>query len=412
MSKTMLLTVGTGRNRTDIAGALSLSISRENPDAVVFLTTEKSSRETVPEFDKNALQGRNVSEHTFAEENDVELIYLHYLKILQGMIDGGLSPRDIVIDYTSGTKSMTAALFAVGLSCEVGSINYISGRRDETGRVIPGTERPIPIQPVSIVAHSKMNTARALFNLYQFEAAALILRELEREVHTPDIRQEVVRLRRIVEAYGLWDTFHLKRANDAFGKINSEGLFEGSSVRGTFQMNLQLLNRSCTKKYSEERLIDLLQNASRRVQEGKYDDALARIYRLFEFIAQIKLYRDHDKIETERISLKVLPEQVRGKYENDFSSQKKTLPFAMVRSYDLLRDLNDQLGSDFMRDYADEHNILNVLLGKRNKSVLAHGFNPIAREDCEKLMAIAETYLDKYFPGWREQKTQAEFPQL
>lgn len=412
MPKAMILTVGTGRNRKDIAGAISLSISRENPDKVIFLTTEKSSKETIPEIDPDVLNSRVYEDKPFAEENDVEEIYLHYLSILKSTLDTGYTTKEIVIDYTSGTKSMTAALFAAGLSLEIESISYIAGKRDEGGRVIPGTERPISIRPVSILAQSKMDTARKLFNLYQFESAKAILRPLVQEVKVPEIYSEALKILKIVEAYSFWDTFHLKNAKDAFGEINSKGILKDDEINSIFQTNMVLLNQSAKNKYSVHRLVDLLENAHRRVREGKFDDAVARIYRLFEFMAQIKLYKDHKKIETDKVTLKILPTNLHSKYEKKFIPPDVSIKLALVKSYDLLKDLKDQLGIEFMREHADEDKPLSKLLGNRNKSILAHGFTAISENDTRQMIDIAEKYLTNYFPEWESEKTGAEFPKL
>lgn len=56
MPKAMIITVGTGRNREDIAGAISLSVRRENPEYVLFLTSPQSKQETIPCIDKAVLE--------------------------------------------------------------------------------------------------------------------------------------------------------------------------------------------------------------------------------------------------------------------------------------------------------------------------------------------------------------------
>ncbi len=154
MAKAMIITVGTGRNREDIAGAISLSIKRENPDYVLFLTSPLSEQETIPCINKAVLEKGNTRIESFEETDDVEIIYLNYVRIIRGLFADGYKREDIVIDYTSGTKAMSAAIFAAGIALEVGSINYIAGKRDGTGRVIPGQERPIPINPLIIFAEN------------------------------------------------------------------------------------------------------------------------------------------------------------------------------------------------------------------------------------------------------------------
>jgi hypothetical protein len=195
MAKTMLITVGTGRERKDIAGAISLAIQRESPNRVIFLASPLSKEETLPLIEPEVLQNREC----FVEENqqtdDVEVLYLSYVTIIQRLIEEGCNAEDIVIDYTSGTKAMSAAIFAAGIATEVGSINYIAGKRDSTGRVIPGHERPMPIKPLALFAENKIKQAQELFNIYQFQAARALLLPLKKNLGDSSINRRISFLR-------------------------------------------------------------------------------------------------------------------------------------------------------------------------------------------------------------------------
>lgn len=54
MPKAMLITVGTGRDRQDIAGAIRFSIRQQNPDFVRFLVSVVSEEQTLPLIVENA----------------------------------------------------------------------------------------------------------------------------------------------------------------------------------------------------------------------------------------------------------------------------------------------------------------------------------------------------------------------
>jgi len=411
MAKAMIITVGTGRNREDIAGAISLSIKRENPEYVLFLTSPLSKQETIPCIDKAVLEKGNTRIESFEETDDVEIIYLNYVRIIRGFFAYGYKREDIVIDYTSGTKAMSAALFAAGIALEVGSINYIAGKRDSTGRVIPGTERPISINPLIIFAENKIKEAKELFNRYQFRAAQALLEPIKETIKDPAITGRVDFLLMITEAYALWDTFKLKEAVDLFGKIKADGLINNHPVKDAFQKNFILLSQESANRYSIHRLVDLLHNIYRRMEEGKYDDAQARIYRLFEYMAQVKLYNSK-KIETAKFKLNILPENIRDKYSKQANEKGEIENISMVKAFALLEDLNDALGRDFMQRYKKEDSLVRNLLNKRNKSILAHGFTAIDRKDCEQLIEIAREFLGNYFPEWINEQDKAVFPRL
>ena len=57
--------------------------------------------------------------------------------------------------------------------------------------------------------------------------------------------------------------------------------------------------------YGVERATDLWNSAERRKAEGRFD-AVARLYRLIEYIAQVRLFRDHNGLKTSGYKL-VIP---------------------------------------------------------------------------------------------------------
>jgi CRISPR-associated protein (TIGR02710 family) len=398
---------------SNIAGAISLSIKRENPEYVLFLTSPQSKQETIPCIEKTVLENRSVGIESFEETDDVEIIYLNYVMTIRELFADGYKKEDIVIDYTSGTKAMSAALFAAGIALEVGSINYIAGKRDSTGRVIPGTERPISINPLIIFAENIIKEAQKLFNRYQFQAAQALLEPIKKTIKEPAITVRVDFLLMLTKAYALWDTFKLKEAADLFGKIKAAGLINNHPVKDAFQKNFILLSQEAANRYSIHRLVDLLQNIYRRMEEGKYDDAQARIYRLFEYMAQIKLYNwNSRKIETAKFKLNILPENIRDKYSKQADENGEIENISMVKAFALLEDLSDELGRDFMQRYKKDDSVARHLLNKRNKSILAHGFTAIDQKDCEQLIEIAREFLVNYFPEWINEQDKAVFPRL
>ena len=93
----------------------------------------------------------------------------------------------------------------------------------------------------------------------------------------------------------MWDTFKLDRANALFHELSqSKEMLNFFKIKNIVLENHKLVNNSKSKKYSIYRLVDLLQNVYRRMEEGKFDDALARIYRTFEYLVQLKLYNDYN----------------------------------------------------------------------------------------------------------------------
>jgi len=134
------------------------------------------------------------------------------------------------------------------------------------------------------------------------------------------------------------------------------------------------------------RLFDLWRNAERRAAQGRYDDAVARTYRLLEWSAQWILQTSAG-IATDDVPADKIPEGVeltrnrQGKYQAGLFNA-----WAMAASY----------GGEAMAAFwrAEEQNMLD-LLKSRNHSILAHGFKPISAAHWQ---AFSEWVSEKLLP--------------
>ena len=148
-------------------------------------------------------------------------------------------------------------------------------------------------------------------------------------------------------------------------------------------------------------IVDLINNAARRIEEAKYDDAVARLYRTIELIAQARLM-DMKLIEEGRfkdngvfaIQLDMLKEKLGGEAVNKYCDGQKDVDVAngviklgLSISYAILGDLNDELGMKFKGDRR-----LQNLLQRRNNSILAHGLAPVEKNTAEELFEIVVEY--------------------
>jgi len=150
MPKAMIITVGTGKN---VEHGICFSIEKQNPDHIIFIVTKESKNKIIPQILENPkVKSKKSEEILLSDENDIEKIYSQCLESIERAKKLGYSPADIVIDYTSGTKSMSAAVVLAGIKKWVGSLSYITGERDSNGRVISSTERSMILEPNKIYA--------------------------------------------------------------------------------------------------------------------------------------------------------------------------------------------------------------------------------------------------------------------
>jgi len=124
-------------------------------------------------------------------------------------------------------------------------------------------------------------------------------------------------------------------------------------------------------------IADLINNAERRAEEAKFDDAVARLYRTIELIAQYEPKRKY-KIETSNAKPEQLPKKLLKEWHITANTQKIKLP--LQRNYELLAAKGNPLGIKFIQDKK-----LKDLLSKRNRSILAHDLKPVNRKTYQEL---------------------------
>ena len=141
-----------------------------------------------------------------------------------------------------------------------------------------------------------------------------------------------------------------------------------------------------------DRLADLANNAERRTREGKFDDAVGRLYRLTEMLAQYELRMQH-KMDTGDVPLKRFSElpDLASKLEKRRANDGK-IKVGLQDAYEMLAALGSELGRQFR-----EAGKLSKLLAARNQSILAHGHVPIERQQAiDMLVAVKDLALG----GW------------
>ncbi|GAG48875.1 unnamed protein product, partial [marine sediment metagenome] len=131
---------------------------------------------------------------------------------------------------------------------------------------------------------------------------------------------------------------------------------------------------------------DLLANAKRRADlEDKFDDGMARLYRAMEAMAQFRLESHYD-IKTRNVKIRQIPDSLRENYERRYIDEKdERIKLPLFASYQLLKELGDELGEGFFQYYDKE---LRSILDLRNRSILAHGFHAVKEETFRKMYSV------------------------
>ncbi len=412
MSKILVISVGTGEG---IIHGIQFSITQNNPDYIIFLTTKESSK-NIPLIVKEA-KIKEYKEVIIEDENDVEEIKLKCEEILKELLQN-FESREICVDYTSGTKAMSAGLVLASIEKRIGSLVYISGKRDKNGRVISGTERMVSLEPNRVYILSTFREIIQLFNTYQFDMCLKKLSQIKQLLLSNRFQENVDFFSTLCEIYLLWDKFNIKEAFKKICQIFKEKSekIEEWRLKNVIEKNRQALYKEKENPFCIERIADLLENARRRGDvENKYDDAAARLYRCLEYISQFhiaqrglyKLKKD-GSIDTEDLDITKLPENLRPKYIRYADPNDGKIKLSLYKNYELLFELGDKVGEGFIQHKENLKKLLHI----RNNSILAHGFIPISEEHYKKMLSEIESFLKKIFPNIDSIRSQVRFPKI
>ncbi len=404
--RTLVMTVGTGRDRFDISEALAFSIEQNRPDQVIFLCSGKTAQETLPILKEFIAPKHIAFEHfVIPNEDNVQSLYGDYLKILRTLGQ----PEQIIVDFTSGTKAMSAAVFAAALVVQAAQVSYITGPRDETGRVIKSTSVE-SLYPAQIYARQHLQRAMDFFDLGEFAAARQLAAEYRDNQDIDDeIRLLAVDLYGLADAFDKWERFCWQAAASGLGKAAKAK----SELRTHIDPKaIKSAGRFCQAvqdgQWSRERLYDLAANARRRYEQGRYDDALSRLYRAFEYMVQVRLKEQYGietgKVREQELRKLKLPDTFIKNLR--FSVHRKNeLPTARIGLRDALEILCrilDDWGRKlqplyFGKDGLEKQNgPLAKALDKRNRSWLAHGTLPAEKDVVKTLLDELFSLLDEF----------------
>lgn len=370
---TLFMTVGTGvgedhqERMRNLAHGLAHGIAYLKADQVVFFGSEES----------HAMIEHIRECYVHAHDHDLPPYSWVHLKNIDSFSDCFEQIRDeirkregeeIHIDYTSGTKTMTMSA-AIASMLHQKPLTVIGGRRGKNGLIILGTES-VSEQSLYLAYNIIIrDSAIAEFNAYRFDSAIASLKKLVAEEDKTDLLN-------VAEAYRLWDRFDHAGAAVLFDRIQDKKFSENKGF-------VRQLHTATDPKYRYKLVLaDLLNNAGRRIEEGKYDDATARLYRAAELVTQIRLLEyDIDDINgTIRLDLlkkKKMNSEYYARCEGRADPEGR-LRLGIRDKFGLLEALGWTRAMRIYESIADD-------LTKRNSSILAHGITSVSEDDAKRL---------------------------
>lgn len=388
---------------------LVTSLKKGNPDKVIFLCSAdspltKGSYTMVEGVLQDA--GRDTSSSAIVEIqrfDDFNDCYAAGLRTLERLRQEH-PEAEIIADYTGGTKSMSAGLAAAVLDCPGVVLGLVQGDRTNLIKVSNGTQSLRLTQAHKAILERQKRVVTSFFERYDYAAAASLVENI---LGFPDLPPSESQLWQqwLVEAraWDSWDRFDHAAAWKLIHPRRKEYLklvmFLQACIhsRRTLEekfKDIALEGIGATEKgHGYELVEDLYLNAQRRAAQSRYDDAVARLYRALELLAQARLKMQHE-IDTSDVNPEKLPEPLRKKYQGTNGS-RATL--ALTPAFALLLDLSQFHNEPLGKLYQVHRQRLREFLKIRNSSILAHGTIPVTEADYRKALNFFESFLEGAF---------------
>ena len=387
----MIVGTGTDSNSDDggfklLAQKLYSTITKIYPNKVVFFASEKS-RETIRYIEELFVNDND----EFLVDDDYEIVPIEAIddfntcfetfesKIWE--LDMNITKEyQIIMDYTSGTKTMSAAMACCGMFYSKDLIS-VSGDRTK-GDVSLGTEIINYQNLYKIYDRISIMRARRNFNSNRFMPC---IDGLKRIVDITIPKDSFLNL---CKSYYYWDNMDFENAYSYLKEVDMS-YREFIEVRVKLEKNLRALGIIVNSKSLNLKncyvLACLINNSKRKAAEYKYDDAIARLYRSFELIAQVKLSKYN--LQSSDIDTSILLEKnVSEDFINYLEKMREDgkIRIGLTADFLLLNELGDELGKYYM----DNENKIRDLTQKRNNSILAHGLDSQSKEDFDNFLGI------------------------
>lgn len=318
---------------------------------------------------------------------------------LSDLEDLGYGHEEILLDATGGTTPMRLGAALAAMTRGIGMVHqrvpqiYADGqwKRDESKEI-----EVVPMQnPLLATGLLREGQAVELFNRRDYEAAALVFGDIVEKVSGLGRVHYYRGLLLLSEGYAAWDVADYKTALSrlAAAKGELEVDFADRELSGRAEAlvarissNLSFLGKARGEKLAIENVVDMLENARRRIQDqGRYDDGVARLYRTVEMWHQWRLSRN--SIRTDKVSWTHVDEEARTRFLEETKSKELPPVLDLMKARVLDRILNGRVPG--------EDPVLRDLLQKRNRSILAHGLEPIGEKSAVRFLQYVDAMVDK-----------------
>lgn len=393
MTQILICTVG-GSHQPIVS-----AINDLRPDFVVFICTDRDPATNQPgsrvqiEGKGNCIKAHNgdanptlpniLTQTGLASEqyemvltlsDNLDRIYLDCVTAIDD-ISRRFPDARIVADYTGGTKSMSAGLVMAVVESPGIDLQLVTGSRADLIKVQDGSQFSGKADCERVRYRRLTEPYRRAWQRYAYSEAVAGLAGLK---PPGGLRDEYTRFRELSRAFAEWDNFNHAQALSIL-KTYAPSLPDHLKK---YLSTANQLNDNNQNKCDAARLLDLFRNAERRAAQGRYDDAVARIYRLIEWSAQW-LLKVQAGIETGDVRPEQIPDHL-----TLTKNRKGQWQAGLFNAWQLVMHHTKGPAAAFI---TEQENTLRSHIEARNTSILAHGFTPIQNNQWQPIYAWLES---------------------
>jgi|GEM_PF-2236211 len=397
-------------------------IEEYKPQFVCFYCP-RSSTEKVEEVKKKLKYGKFETIELFLDDpQDFNHCFAKANEAVEELNKRNIYPNDTLLDYTGGTKIMSSALVAATLGRGFQyallapsldeSLHYIymgEGDDDRGGLsyIENGMEELLTSKnPWEIRALESKRKIQRNFNNYRFKSVIDQLDSLKTKGLNSERDEYLLdAIRELASAYSRWDRFHYEEVKEKLKK-GSEDLTTYRNLaqsRGQLDISVEKIEENIDflsllqeetfgfdfeKRIGKSLAVDMFWNATRRAEEGKYDDGIVRLYRTVEMFGQVEIYEELG-CHTDAVPSDLIPEELRSELQRKSNKEGK-VELSLHDDFRVLSKLGNEIGKDFIKN--EDH--FKKIMRTRNTSFLTHNFKAIDEHQFESQRQIIENIFD------------------
>lgn len=393
MVKAMIISLGGSPD------PLKKSISQYRPEHLIFLASHDSVQkegEIIQALDYRPKIETEITEN----QNILYDCYKAAKRCIDRIAKHNICEEDVVIDYTGGTKVMSAALLlaAAGMKCK---FNYVGGdvrTKDGLGVVVNGHEMMYEgANPWSAFAEEEKRQVITLFNARRYSAVIQVLDMCRSRTVPIDIEKFFTFIGYLSSALLYWDQFqhgtalrNLKQAISSFDEYvryrKDAGYDESFRTKLILLQEIleNLIKETDDLKKMHILLVkDIINNARRRIEDRRFDDAAARLYRALEMYGQLYFEKEFG-IPNDKVRPEIIPEKIRNEFMRKYHDNKTG--FMKLPLHATFIALNEK-GSSVGKRYFDFESKIRDIQSNRNRSILAHGIQPVSEHGIKNILS-------------------------